>query len=721
MDNQYIETFNYKLIYIFSIADDLHKDCLKIGDTTVYTDLSIDQLTPNCQILNKAAKERINSYTSTAGIAYKLLHTELAIRNKKQKNGSIELEIFRDHDVHNVLKNSGIKNKKFQTEKQGKEWFQIDLETAKKAIYAVKNYQISLGQHISDNSKNIIIFRPEQEEAIKTTIDYFRKKGNSGRMLWNAKMRFGKTLTTLQVIKEMHFKRSIIITHRPVVSEGWEEDFYKIFSSDDNVKFASKKNGYITDSDFSKLGDKFIYFASIQDLRGSSYVDGKFKKNGSLFDLTWDLVVIDEAHEGTQTSLGTDVIKALLTGLQNEKKGTKLLSLSGTPFNILDKYESEAVYTWDYIQEQEAKQKWEIEHFGDSNPYDELPQMHIYTYDLGKLINNAIYKSELGYKAFNFAEFFKIHDSVKINSQENIEFVHKNDVYSFLNLLTKQDPKSSYPYSNSKFRTLFRHSLWVVPGVKEARALKQLMQKHPIFGSSAFKIINVAGSGDGELSDTELETVKNSIQQAGQDGYTITITCGKLTTGVTVREWTAVFMLSGSYSTSAANYLQTIFRIQSPCNAFGKLKTDCYVFDFAPDRTLKMVASALAVSPKAGKGKANDKKILGDFLNYCPVIAIDGTRMVSYQTDSLMQQLKNAYAEKAVRTGFDDNSIYSYDELIKLTDSDVKNFENLKGIIGSSAAQANTKDIVVNDQGFTNEEREVLNKIHKKNKKTTNR
>lgn len=174
-------------------------------------------------------------------------------------------------------------------------------------------------------------------------------------MLLNAKMRFGKTLTTLQVIKEMKFNRSIIITHRPVVSDSWEEDFYKIFTKEDGMKFASKGTGYITDSDFSKLGDKFVYFASIQDLRGSSYVNGKYKKNGSLFDLTWDLVVVDEAHEGTQTALGTDVLKVLLEGIDGEKEGTKLLSLSGTPFNILDKYEDDAVFTWDYIQEQQEK------------------------------------------------------------------------------------------------------------------------------------------------------------------------------------------------------------------------------------------------------------------------------------------------------------------------------------------------------------------------------
>lgn len=545
-------------------------------------------------------------------------------------------------------------------------------------------------------------------------------------MLWNAKMRFGKTLSTLQVIKEMKFNRSIIITHRPVVSDSWEDDFKLIFTKEDGMKFASKERGYKTNSDFSKLGDKFVYFASIQDLRGSSLVNGKYKKNDSLFDLTWDLVVVDEAHEGTQTALGTDVLKVLLEGIAGEKEGTKLLSLSGTPFNILDKYEDDAVFTWDYIQEQQAKEEWDKLHFGDPNPYADLPKMHIYTYDLGKILNKPSLRSELSDKAFNFTEFFKtrevgkIADNNVVRKDSQLEFVHKDDIISFLNLLTKEDPESNYPYSSDRYRSLFRHSLWMVPGVKEAKALKELMQSHPIFGNSQFKIINVAGEGDGDISESELATVKNAIRDSEEEGYTITISCGRLTTGVTVPEWTAVFMLSGSYSTSAANYLQTIFRVQSPCNSFGKIKTDCFVFDFAPDRALKMVADAVSVSPKAGKGKDSDSKVLGDFLNYCPVISIDGTKMVGYKTDSIMQQLKKSYAERAVRNGFEDNSIYSYDELINLADEDAKEFNDLKKIIGSSAAQEKTKDITVNKQGFSDEEREKLESLsHKKKKDLT--
>ncbi|EOH85641.1 hypothetical protein UAS_01934, partial [Enterococcus asini ATCC 700915] len=296
------------------------------------------------------------------------------------------------------------------------------------------------------------------------------------------------------------------------------------------------------------------------------------------------------------------------------------------------------------------------------------------------------------------------------------DFVHESDVWSFLNLMTKESEDSYYPYSNDEYRALFKHSLWMVPGVKEARALKKLMLKHPVFGCGQFNIVNVAGNGDEEeASEEALKKVRKAIKDAGDD-YTITLSCGKLTTGVTVKEWTAVFMLAGSYSTSAANYLQTIFRVQSPCNENGKIKENAYVFDFAPDRTLKMVSSAVSVSSKAGKTKIGDKQIMGKFLNYCPVIGISGSEMQEYSATVLLQQLKRAYADKVVRNGFDDSNLYN-DELFKLQAVDIKKFDELKGIIGSSKAQPKAKDITVNDQGLTNEEYEEAEKLNKKKKK----
>ena len=531
-------------------------------------------------------------------------------------------------------------------------------------------------------------------------------------------MRFGKTLSALEVIKRSEFKKTLILTHRPVVNDGWYEDFTKIFYDKKDYIYGSKVNGYSVE-ELNKQDKNFVYFASIQDLRGSEAVGGKFNKNDEIFKIIWDCVIVDEAHEGTKTALGDDTIKAIV---KEELNKTKLLALSGTPFNILDEYDDESIYTWDYIMEQECKSEWDKQHFGDSNPYEELPELRIYTYDLGDLLHNKNYITYED-KAFNFHEFFRTwtgdyrYDYAQMPENAKIgDFVHEQDILSFLNLMSKKDENNSYPYSKEEYRSLFKHSLWMIPGVREAKALKNLMLKHPVFGNGQFDIVNVAGSNDEESADA-LNSVKNAIKKAEElDTYTITLSCGKLTTGVTVKEWTAVFMLSGSYSTSAANYLQTIFRVQSPCNKNGMIKDTAYVFDFAPDRTLKMVSEAVSVSSKAGKIKEDDKVVLGKFLNYCPVISIVGSQMKEYKADRLLQQLKKAYADKIVRNGFDDNNLYN-DELLKLNELDIKKFSDLKGIIGKSKAAEKQKEIEVNKQGLTNEEYEEEEKLRKKPKK----
>lgn len=700
-------TFEYKLIYVFRINDKKHKDLVKIGDATVHTTKSYNELFENCKELNQAAKERINSYTVTAGIEYELLHTELAIYTEKNK-----VKAFRDKKVHDVLIRSGIERHSFNTESQGLEWFETDLETAKKAIKAVKNNRSSLLVNDISEGKSPIIFRPEQKDAIEKTVKLFKK---SDRMLWNAKMRFGKTLSALEVAKRLEFKKTLIFTHRPVVSDGWYEDFNKIFY-DTNYKFGSKTRGEtienLVDSDFP-----FVYFASIQDLRGSAAVGGKFDKNEFLFLIDWDFIIVDEAHEGTQTTLGQKVLEEVLG---NNDKIPKLLELSGTPFNLLSNFKEEEIYTWDYIMEQKAKATWELSHFGDSNPYEELPKLEIYTYSLDKIIKGYV---DLEDSAFNFREFFRtwtgdikkdfkpIPNNVKIG-----DFVHRDDVWSFLDLLTKEDKNTNYPFSTREYRSYYKHTLWMVPGVKEAKALSALMKEHPVFGCGEFEIVNVAGNGDEEENYRDaLIAVRKAIGKDPDDHYSITISCGRLTTGVTVPEWTAVLMLAGSFSTSASSYLQTIFRVQTPANINGKMKEYCSVFDFAPDRTLKMVAEAGHLSSATGNVN-NDRIVMGEFLNYCPVIGIDGSSMATYNVDSLLQQLKRAYTDRVVKNGFDDKHLYN-DNLLKLDDIELQDFEELKKIIGSTKQTKKSNDIDINNQGLTNEEYEEIQRIEKKPKK----
>lgn len=705
-------TFEHKLIYIFRINDERHKGLVKIGDASVDAKNWKD-LSPNCPTLNNAAKKRINEYTRTAGISYELLHTEIAVYS----NNKNELKAFRDYDVSAVLVSSGIKKKSFNDIKgKALEWYETDLATAINAIKAVKENRHSLqGKEISKD-RNPIVFRPDQTQAIEQSVQYLQK-GN--RMLWNAKMRFGKTLCALEVVKRMQFKKTIILTHRPVVNEAWFEDFDKIFY-DTDYKFGSKKNG-LSFQNLVKESEKFVYFASIQDLRGSQTVGGKFDKNDEIFSIDWDFVVIDEAHEGTLTDLGSAVLENII----KRKDGTesKTLMLSGTPFNIIDNFsEKNQVFTWDYIMEQKAKQEWWSKYGDIRNPYDELPDMTIYTYDLNKVFTNSSY-IDLEDKAFNFKEFFRVwtgdleKDFKKIPEGKKIgEFVHEEDVVSFLNLLTKQDDESNYPYSTQEYRDYFKHSLWMLPGVKEAAALSKLLKKHPVFGTSAFKIVNVAGDGDMEEESADaLTKVKNAIKEAGVSGYTITLSCGKLTTGVTIKEWSNVLMLAGSYATSPSSYLQTIFRVQSPGNINGEIKEHCYVFDFAPDRALKVAASATRLSYKAGTTTDQDRVVLGEFLNFCPVIGINGSKMSYYSVNSLLQQLKKIEIDKVVSSGFEDSKLYN-DELLKLDGLELEKFNNLKAIIGTTKQTTKQREVDVNNQGLTNEEYEELKRIQKKKK-----
>ena len=697
-------TFSYKLIYIFRINDEAHRGCLKIGDATIHTDKDYSSLTPNCRELNYAAKVRINEYTSTAGISYELLYTEIAIYlhhylDEDTQTPKAKLLSFRDHKVHEVLLRSGVKKKCFDTEKQQNEWFVTDLETAIRAIKAVKEEKSALDSASVTTGHDPIIFRPEQKKAISMTLERFKV---SNKMLWNAKMRFGKTLCALEVAKEKRFKKTLILTHRPVVSEGWFEDFNLIFIGKDNYEFASKTKGK-TIHELVSEGKSFVYFASMQDLRGSSAVGGRFDKDAEIYDTDWDFVVIDEGHEGTQTDLGKKVIERLT---EKKKKQPKVLWLSGTPFNLLENYEQDDIYTWDYILEQQAKEDFALNHFGDYNPYSDLPKLNIFTYHLEKAFAGYM---DLEDKAFNFREFFRIwtgdvkKDGKDIPSGSSVgDFVHKEDILHFLDLICKESDTTNYPFSSEAYRKLFRHTLWVVPGVKEAKALSALLRNHPVFG--LFKIVNVAGAGDEEIDSKDaLSAVKDAIGDNPDETYTITLSCGRLTTGVSVPAWTAVLMLAGSYSTAASQYLQTIFRVQTPANINGKTKENCYVFDFAPDRTLKMLAESVRLSAKAGKRDISTETSMKCLLNYSSVVCIDETRMKEFKVDDLLQALKKAYIEKVTKNGFDDPKLYN-DELLKLDGVALKDFADLKQIVGASKQQKKAGDIDINHEGFSEEE-----------------
>lgn len=688
----YQTTADRKVIYVQTADNEnglwpAYKDLEKIGDATIDS-YEMDNR-PNSDDLRAVAEKRINQYMRTAGVPHKLQWAELAYR---KQDGTW----FRDYDVQDVLERSGVKKTEVT---EGNEWFKTDVDTAKKAIQAVKEGRKSIDVPLK-NEKFQIKLRPEQKEAVKKTKQAFKRYD---KMLWNAKMRFGKTLTALQLVKEEKYQHVLIMTHRPVVDEGWFEDFKKIGMPEAGYLYGSKSTGedigYLLQS-----GQPYVYFASLQDLRGSEEVGGKQgDKNHEIFDNEWDLVIVDEAHEGTQTELAQNVTNEIVT-----KGHTKLLELSGTPFNILDQYAEDQVYTWDYVMEQQAKYNWKTDHPHEPNPYEGLPEVSMYTFEMSRNFKEAQFMNE-DKQSFNFKEFFRVDDQGK--------FVYESKVKQFLRNIATPDSKTNYPFSTKEFRNRLRHTLWILPGVKEANALEDLMKQDPVFGME-YNIVNVVRNGDdnGVAFESDIDKVKDAMKPDPAVTKTITLTVRKMTTGVTIKPWTGVLFLSNT--NSAMQYLQAAFRAQSAYSSptFGQ-KTNCYIFDFAPDRALTVMAAASQLDTGVGKRTTGaQKEKMAQLLNFLPIIGEKGQSMEPYDVDNLLAKIKRVYAEKAVRTGFDDDSLYS-DDLLMLDNVDLQDFNDLKAIVGTTKAEKKEMEVNVNNQGLTDEEYDKANRAKKKHKK----
>ena len=696
-----IYTYTYNGIYIYSINDAPHHGALKIGKFSIKAGAKREGLKPNSQLLRDAAIECIDNQTSRAAIKYDLLWAELALY---EDDGNEVM--FDDHTVHTVLENSGYTKREFpDLSSNPQEWYNVDLETAKKAICAVKDNRLSLDFSDFKKEEQVdvpeIKFRDEQTDAIELALRIFESGRN--KVLWNAKMRFGKTLCALETVRRLGAKRTLLITHRPDVRTGWFTDFNLIKFGDKHFRGAKKVSASspsnlrtleVLEQQAAANEDfKYLFFASIQDLRGGKNVGGRFDKNEDIFQTEWDLLIIDEAHEGTQTKLGKKVIAEL-----QKQSGIKSLYLSGTPYNILDDFESDEVFTWDYIMEQEAKARWYIEHPNESNPYEELPRLNIFTYNLGNVFD---YRTREDEDYFNFNEFFRVSDGS--NGIPEGEFVHRDDVWNFLNLLCEEDTDSNYPYSTEDYRFALSHTLWVVGGVPEALALSNLINKHKLHTEYGYQVVNVAGEGDPEDEIKNSEALKKVNTAISENERTITLTCGRLTTGVTVREWTGVFMLAGSYNTRAATYLQTIFRCQSPSEkGIVPMKTECYAFDFAPDRTLVVIDEAIAKNIKGGTSEKQQRVLIDKFLNFCPVIAMDGSKEVMYDTTTFMSQVNRAYSDKIVSNGFKNRHLYT--NLHTISNEDFNRLMEIGKLFSSKSSDSKGKGdgkVKMTDGGLT--------------------
>lgn len=704
-------TYDYTLIYAFSIDDGRHDNMLKVGKATINYFKKWQDLTPDCELLIKAAKARITQETGTAAIEYKLEYTELAIYEADGEEFG-----FDDHDVHDVLENSGYHAVEFANlEYNPKEWYPVTTELVIKAINAVKHNQSLLERKdwktaSAREKKTEIVLREEQKLAVTKTLTQFL---HGSKMLWDAKMRFGKTLCALEVVKRKPFNRVLILTHRPAVRDGWFKDFNLLqlpgFHYVTRVKNKLLVDGQKIAGGLEVLKQytehdpdyKYIYFASIQDIRGSKTVNkkSKFDKNNELFKEKWDLLIIDEAHEGIRTEQG----KAVVAEFQKNKQ-MKSLYLSGTPYNILKLFKEKEIYRWDYNMEQDAKERWTKEHPDEKNPYEGLARLNICTYNLGEVMTNYSH-DENDY--FNFTEFFRV-------DADTDKFVHEDDVRAFLKLMTKdgENKELNYPFATSEYRDYFQHTLWSIPGVDAVRCLSAILREDKEDNYFRdYEIVNIAGKGDSDIErenednatrdkkETEaLAKVQNAIRTHEK---TITLTCGRCTTGVSVPEWTAVLMLSGSYETKAARYLQTIFRCQTPFR--GKTKRECYAFDFAPDRTLTVIDNYLTeISRGSGSKNFGQKKAQETerFLRFCSVISIDGSKTVNFDTRSFMKQVNRAYSEEIMRG----RTRKLFDNLDNIS-NDV--FELLKNIDAkmsvSSSGKKSRGKVKVSSEGVTGE------------------
>lgn len=596
-------------------------------------------------------EKRLEQQTHTADIEYKLEWKGTAIYD----DGSGD--VFHDSDFHAYLSQNGIERK------PKTEWFKIQPSLCRNMFYTFKSDRGQLhGPEVIDYS-----LRPEQEKAVNDAIDYFTLH-EYGQFLFNAKPRFGKTLATYDLCKRLGATNILIVTNRPVIANSWYEDYEKFVGVKSGYHFVSAVDGIqgkpyvISSSEYQKIrdcaaNDEFcgcIEFVSLQDLKGSLYFGGKYDKLCEIcgdkdHTIVWDILVIDEAHEGVDTH------KADIAFERIKRRYT--LHLSGTPFKALanDKFDQKAIYNWTYADEQKAKQEFVAEP-GQENPYGKLPQLNMFTYQMSEIIKEQLSQGveingETAEYAFDLNEFFSTNASGK--------FVYDESVDWFLDALTEQE---KFPFSTPELRDELKHTLWLMNRVNSARALAKKLQNHPVFKN--YEIILAADNGkldEGqEADDIEIKKAYDKVTNAIKKfDKTITLSVKQLTTGITIPEWTAVLMLSSLKS--PAFYMQAAFRAQNPCLfSNGKeqyRKKNAYIFDFDPARTLiiyEQIANGLSEDTSGDKGDSDTRKQhVRELLNFFPVVGEDENgEMILLDAEKVLSIPRKLKSQEVVKRGF---------------------------------------------------------------------
>ena len=606
----------HPMIYAYEDTNPQYQGLLKVGYTAIDVDKRVAQQYPTKR--------------PDGSVPYRIVYRESAM----YPDGSS----FTDHDVHRVLKRKQIPC-------MGGEWFRCRVNDVRAAVLAVKNHTDN-----AENRVNSFSMRPEQQKAVDKTAAYFQSayaedSTRYPKFLWNCKMRFGKTFASYELAKRMGFKRILILTFKPAVVSAWQEDLNSHIDFE-GWQFISRNTGLTYET--ADKSRPIVCFGSFQDYLGVNKETGGIKaKNEWVHATNWDLVIFDEYHFGAwkenakklfeqedEDSYDSEDMDKYDRGNAYDETFLPItamyyLYLSGTPFRALNSGEfiEDQIYNWTYSDEQRAKENWK----GDNNPYAALPRMVMMTYRIPDSIRQIAMQGE--FNEFDLNVFF----SAKGKGTDAC-FVYENEVQKWLDLIrgayleTSVDDlklgakKPAMPYADVRLLNVLQHTLWFLPNVASCCAMKNLlMQKQNTFYHDY--TINVCAGTSAGIGAAALEPVQKSMRDP-LESKTITLSCGKLTTGVTVKPWTGIFMLRNL--SSPETYFQAAFRVQSPWEITtdgGKkeiVKKECYVFDFALDRALKQISD---YSCRLNIDEGNPEKKVAEFINFLPVIAYDGSTM----------------------------------------------------------------------------------------------
>ena len=626
-------------IYAYAIADAAHHGQLKVGQTT------------------RDVKQRVAEQLKTAAIQNFTIELD---EPAERDDGSL----FTDHEVRAALVKKGFEKVKL-------EWVRCTVADVKTVLAELRT-----GQRLGGTHHENFGMRGEQAEAVNKTLDYYRsiwaEDANAApRFLWNAKMRFGKTFTTYQLAKKLQTKRVLVLTFKPAVEDAWQSDLENHVDFDGWQYLSRSTGGDPTQIDRAK---PVVYFGSFQDLLGRDAAGNIKPRNAWLHAVNWDLVVFDEYHFGAWR----DTAKELFEGEDDAvaKKEARLeyageldginedlnvlatqeteflpittrayLYLSGTPFKALatGEFIEEQIFNWTYTDEQRAKEAFVTQHPAKRNPYAALPQMRLLTYQMPDELLAIASGGE--FDEFDLNAFFEAK-----GAGAAAEFKHKSDVQKWLDIirggyasqsaeLLKTGTRPPFPYSDVRLLPYLQHSFWFLPNVAACHAMANLLaERHNTFWLG-YQVIVAAGSAAGIGLDA-LPPVRKAIG-SGFDTKTITLSCGKLTTGVTVAQWSAILMLRNLKSPES--YFQAAFRVQSPWsiknpngdnpNEEEILKPVCFVFDFAPTRALRQLSEyGIGLSP----GESNPENAVRDLVAFLPVLAFDGANMTQIDAGGIL-------------------------------------------------------------------------------------